>query len=309
MHLLRRLRPSDASNLSELRRRTGATAKAPAGLSIAVLLMDNLQNSVSSATRLRVALRLRELDVFHKITTILAIESGSRAWGFPSRDSDYDIRFIYARPISGYLTLSQGRDVIEVPLDTNGWDIAGWDLRKTLFLALRSNATVGEWLTSPIAYATVPALVEAMLTFLREQYSPRRYALHYFHLAHKYWRERAAGRSNVTDKTYCYVFRSLLATLWTITRRDLVPMNIDDLLAGVEVPVKVGEAFNAVRLRKIDSLEKTILGREPILDGWIIDLLNSLKPVCYALPDREPDWPAGDQLFRWILKYLKDGNE
>ena len=86
-------------------------------------------------------------------------------------------------------------------------------------------------------------------------------------------------------------------------------MNIDDLLAGVEVPVEIDDAIKAMRRRKMDSLEKTILKREPILDGWVVDLLNSMEPVCYALPDREPDWSAGDSLFRWILEFLKDKNE
>ena len=123
---------------------------------------------------------------------------------------------------------------------------------------------LGECLISPITYARVPAIVEPMLDFLREQFSPRRYALHYFHLAQKYWLERAMDRPNVTDKTYCYVPRSLLATLWTTTRRDFVPMNIDDLLVGVAVPAEVRDAFKAVRRCKMDALEKAALRREPI---------------------------------------------
>lgn len=254
--------------------------------------------------RARIAARLAAIEEDRTIAVMLAVESGSRAWGFPSRDSDYDIRFIYARPVADYLAVSQKRDVIEFPLDENGWDIGGWDLHKALTLALRSNATIGEWLTSPIVYRAVPDAVSAMADFLQDQFSTRRYALHYFHIAERYWRERAAGRPHVADKTYCYVLRSLLAMLWTAGRRDFVPMNVDELLTGVEIPAAVADSFAAIRLRKMTSPETVTAGRESASDRWIEDLLNRMKPVCYALPDREPDWRAGDKLFRRILESL-----
>lgn len=76
---------------------------------------------------------------------LIAVESGSRAWGFPSPDSDYDIRFIHIHPRDWYLSLQPGRDVIERPIIDN-IDLNGWDLRKALGLLLKSNAVVSEWL-------------------------------------------------------------------------------------------------------------------------------------------------------------------
>ncbi len=81
---------------------------------------------------------------------MLAVESGSRAWGFASRDSDYDVRFIFVRPLRDYLRVAPLHDVIERPID-EALDLGGWDVRKVLGLMLRSNATVGEWLASPVA--------------------------------------------------------------------------------------------------------------------------------------------------------------
>ena len=87
----------------------------------------------------------------NKVEILLAVESGSRAWGFSWRDSDYDVRFLYIRPIETYLAVVAPRDVIERPVDAT-LDINGWDLRKALQLMLRSNAVLLEWLTSPVRY-------------------------------------------------------------------------------------------------------------------------------------------------------------
>src|SRR5262245_28516631 len=96
--------------------------------------------------------QLRAVGTMHHATVLLAVESGSRAWGFPSPDSDYDCRFIYARARDDYLALWAQRDVIEFPTDAV-LDVNGWDLGKALRLLLKGNAVVIEWLTSPYIYA------------------------------------------------------------------------------------------------------------------------------------------------------------
>jgi predicted nucleotidyltransferase len=96
--------------------------------------------------------RLRSVAEDEHAVVLLAVESGSRAWGFPSPDSDYDCRFIYARARDDYLRLYPPRDVIEFPLDRI-LDVNGWDLAKALRLLLKGNAVVIEWLTSPFVYA------------------------------------------------------------------------------------------------------------------------------------------------------------
>ncbi len=95
--------------------------------------------------------RLRLIEAQHKVRIVWAVESGSRAWGFPSPDSDYDCRFVFVRPLADYLSIEQRRDVIEVPIE-EGLDINGWDLFKMARLLLKGNAVAIEWLTSPIIY-------------------------------------------------------------------------------------------------------------------------------------------------------------
>lgn len=92
--------------------------------------------------------RLREIEEKEKVHILLAVESGSRAWGFASPDSDYDVRFIYIRPKEDYLRLESIRDVIELPIN-DVLDINGWDLQKTLRLLYKSNPTLFEWFSFP----------------------------------------------------------------------------------------------------------------------------------------------------------------
>ena len=78
--------------------------------------------------------RLSDIEAKYDVKILLAVESGSRAWGFESKDSDYDVRFIYVHRKDWYLSLIEGRDVIE-ELDPDGvLDLAGWDLKKALLL-------------------------------------------------------------------------------------------------------------------------------------------------------------------------------
>ncbi len=97
--------------------------------------------------------KLNDIEQAENITILHAVESGSRAWGFASPDSDYDVRFFYVRPKAYYLRLDRTRDVLEYPLN-DLLDINGWDIDKTLKLLHASNPTLFEWSNSPIVYIT-----------------------------------------------------------------------------------------------------------------------------------------------------------
>ena len=135
-------------------------------------------DTIAPAVRAEVETRLAGIEASEGVRFLLAIESGSRAWGFPSPDSDYDIRFVYVREREWYLGLTPGRDVIEQPI-VDEIDLNGWDIRKALNLLLKSNATLGEWMDSPIRYrpddpvvARIKALADAVL-------NPRALGHHY----------------------------------------------------------------------------------------------------------------------------------
>ncbi len=142
--------------------------------------------------------KLYEIEKRENCRILLAVESGSRAWGFASSNSDYDVRFIYVRSIESYLKLNRPRDVIE--LSTNGvLDINGWDLEKMLKLLHKSNPTVFEWLSSPIVYQTTN-FVETLKTAMQHYFSPKSALWHYLQMAEKNYRGYLRGDMVIKQK-------------------------------------------------------------------------------------------------------------
>ena len=157
--------------------------------------------------------RLASVAEREHAVVLLAVESGSRAWGFPSPDSDYDCRFIYARARDDYLRLYAPRDVIEFPLDPV-LDVNGWDLAKALRLLLKGNAVVIEWLTSPFVYAGSEAFRTQCLALARQAVRPAAVARHYLHLGERQRRTYFADTRAVEIKKLFYALRPALALRW-----------------------------------------------------------------------------------------------
>lgn len=109
--------------------------------------------------------KLLEIEEKENVKVLHAVESGSRAWGFASPDSDYDVRFIYVRRKEDYLRINEPRDVIEWQLDEL-LDINGWDLKKALIQFHRGNATLFEWTNSPIVYKTTESWNQTKSIFM-----------------------------------------------------------------------------------------------------------------------------------------------
>jgi predicted nucleotidyltransferase len=176
---------------------------------------------------------LGALESTEHAVVLLAVESGSRAWGFPSSDSDYDIRFIYIRRPEWYLSvdLELQRDVIERPLDEE-IDLSGWDIRKALKLFHKSNPPLLEWLQSPFIYQERFSFAARLRKLLPEFYSPQACFYHYLHMAKGNIREYLRG-DMVWRKKYFYVLRPLLAMRWIEEGRGPVPIEFQKLVDAV----------------------------------------------------------------------------
>ena len=136
--------------------------------------------------------KLSKIEAKENIVILYACESGSCAWGFPSDNSDYDIRFLYLRPYDWYLSIEQQRDVLEYKLEGD-LDINGWDLRKALGLFRKSNPPLFEWLNSPIKYLEKYSTAEKMRQLMPVYYSPIACAHHYLHMVQGNYREYLNG--------------------------------------------------------------------------------------------------------------------
>src|SRR4030095_590913 len=108
-------------------------------------------SGIDDATAESIRHKLADIERAEDVRILFAVESGSRAWGFPSPDSDYDVRFLYVHKADWYLSIDPRRDVIELPIEGE-FDINGWDLRKALQLLIKSNPVLLEWLRSPVLY-------------------------------------------------------------------------------------------------------------------------------------------------------------
>lgn len=152
--------------------------------------------------------KLSEIGESNQVKNLFAIESGSRAWGFPSPDRDYDVRFIYVHSKEYYLSVDEQRDVIELPIN-DLLDINGWELRKALRLFKKSNGPLYEWLQSPIVYTQNTEFVDELKNLMPHYFSPRATMHHYLSMAKTVF-ESDLGGGEVRLKKYFYALRPIL---------------------------------------------------------------------------------------------------
>jgi hypothetical protein len=230
------------------------------------------------------------------VRLLLAVESGSRAWGFPSPDSDYDVRFMYVRPRDWYLALEPGRDVIEQPI-TDDIDLNGWDIRKTLGLLLGSNAIVSEWLSSPIRYRPDDPATARLIDLVRQTFNPRGVAFHYANLGQNAAERWLGGNDDVPVKRYFYALRPALAirTL-RLERAKLPPMNLQDLVVASDLPKTLVEIIQQLVEAKSRTRELGNARRSPDLDNLIRDELSRAAELPERLPSAD-DRAAVDRFF------------
>lgn len=183
--------------------------------------------------RRQIERQLQRIEEEERVKILYACESGSRAWGFPSKDSDYDVRFLYIRPVEWYLSIFQKRDVIERPI-SDRLDINGWDLQKALNLFRKSNPPLLEWLQSPIVYWEKGSAAQHIRGISPLAFSPRSCMHHYLHMAKGNYREYLQGE-RVRIKKYFYVLRPILACEW-IERTDTMPPIEFERLVDALVP-------------------------------------------------------------------------
>jgi len=181
--------------------------------------------------RADILLELDKIEQEEQVRILYACESGSRAWGFPSKDSDYDVRFIYIRPVEWYLSIFNKRDVIERPI-SNMLDINGWDLKKALNLFRKSNPPLLEWLQSPIPYYTKYSVAKQIRSISPLTFSPKSCMYHYLNMAKGNYRDYLQGEQ-VKIKKYFYVLRPILACGWIETYHTMPPIEFDRLVEAL----------------------------------------------------------------------------
>jgi predicted nucleotidyltransferase len=220
---------------------------------------------------------LARAEAEHRVRNLFAIESGSRAWGFASPNSDFDARFIFSRSADWYLAvdLEERRDVIEYPI-VDDIDLNGWDLRKALRLFWKSNPAFVEWIQSPITYLDRGNFRRRALELLPSVYSPEKGIHHYRAMALNNYRAYLRQES-VVAKKYFYALRPLLAARWIERYREAPPIEFERLLELVDDPAVLA-AVNALLELKRGSPELGQTPMIPALNTFIAAFLEEGPP-------------------------------
>lgn len=242
--------------------------------------------------------KLKEIEEKENVKILHSVESGSRAWGFASSDSDYDVRFVYVRPKEFYLRLDKTRDVIEWQLDAT-LDINGWDISKALILLHSSNPTVFEWNMPPIVYKTTDQWSQ-LSKVLEEYFDPKSSLYHYLSMAKKNQKEYLKS-DTVSFKKYFYMLRPLLACRWILAEGTPPPVPFGELVKSRLEPRLLSEVNTLLDLKQNGS-ERLEGKRFAALDEYIERSIDEIESLLKLMPpNRKSSWDDLNQAFGMLL--------
>lgn len=251
--------------------------------------------------RIEILRRLKQLETEHSIRILFAVDAGTRAWGCATKDSAFDVRFVYAQDPRWYLSvdLEERRDVIEDP-NAGSIQLNGWDVRKALRLYRKSNPAFVEWLQSPISYLERGNFRRAAQESLATVYTPVRGVYHYRSQARTDYREHILAPM-VPLKEYFGVLRSLLTVRWLERHGSAAPVDFGRLL-----PLIIDQPEVVTRVRKLleqapSMIEPDMILPVPALNAFIEAELASVPMVADSKPATEAVLRTLNRMFHGVM--------
>ena len=233
---------------------------------------------------------LEEIETSRNVRILYAAESGSRAWGFASPDSDYDIRFVFTREKLSYLSVREELESIDLPLQ-GLLDAGGWDIRKAARLLGKSNGALVEWLHSPIVYRNENGFRERWQAAARTVFCPCSSHAHYRGLA-KQMILGKLDREEVRAKDYLYALRAILCARWVADGKGIPPVPFPDLV--MTAPEDLQSVIPDLLRHKSESAEGALMQKIPALNLFLEELIREEIDI----PERATDFQFLDSLFR-----------
>lgn len=243
--------------------------------------------------------KLREIEKQKDVTILFACESGSRAWGFPSPDSDYDVRFVYLHHADWYITIRERDEVIELPVN-EVLDINGWDFRKALRLLVKSNVVLYEWMQSPIVYRNDEAFVKEFYEASLSAFSPIAAMHHYLSMSRRHY-EECTMSDTVKLKKYFYALRATLSSDWIALYKEVPPMELKKLMALISNQRGLTEKIEELTALKATKTESYLHHREPLIDDYLKEAIWRCAAVASNLPGHKNGHEALDALYRKMI--------
>lgn len=244
---------------------------------------------------------LKKLEAAQQIKILYAVESGSRAWGFASPNSDWDVRFIYIHTPDWYLQINDKKDCIEQMLP-NDLDLSGWELQKALRLFRKSNPPLLEWLRSPLVYQQDDTFTATMQNASKQYFNSKNCLYHYFNMAWRNW-EAYFKTDEVRLKKYLYVLRPILACSWIERTGTTAPMEFDILVENEVQDATLREAIDALLIRKKSGEELATGQRIAVLDSFLEKQLEYYDGFLKNYPVNDvPGWEDLNEIFKNTLQ-------
>ena len=245
--------------------------------------------------------RLSEIESKYDVKVLLAVESGSRAWGFASKDSDYDVRFVYIHRKEWYLSLIEGRDVIE-ELDPDGvLDLAGWDLKKALILLGKGNCAFAEWLNSPTVYYKDEAFMVGMNEIKNDYFRQISAVNHYYHMAMNH-DKRYLEKRGCEMKRFMYHLRGLLAAKCAAIHGSYPPVLFEELVEKMISDDQIKqEIYKLVELKRESREHNTTIVNDDLI-CFVNKTAEEIESMLGTFPsEKSQDFEKLDNFFLNIL--------
>lgn len=257
---------------------------------------------------------IKDVERSHNVEVLLAVESGSRAWGFESPDSDFDIRMVYRESPEAAFQLNEPRDVIEIMSDVEqdgqrlDADLVGWSLRKALRLGVTSNPQMMEWVQAPIIYHKDPAFAQDMAQ-MKSRSDPRTLANHYRGLARRTLMQYIHDVEDPVGKKYLYAVRCVCAARWMVQNPvsgAVPPVAFCDLLGDVNLNTSARK-YTGREIRddiaeliewKVQQTESGGRRRFDLLNTWISDEVTSLEEDINSVPEYRMGTSVGEEIWK-----------
>lgn len=241
---------------------------------------------ITEEMRIKVMDKLHEIEQCEHVKVLYAVETASRAWGFPSENSDWDIRFIYIHDLPWYVSITQNRDVIEYMSDDRMVDMVGWDLKKALTLMRRDASSINEWLYTPLTYCCDEVFLNRMLQIENICFSAKQGVEHYFGFARHMATEKITSQLT-TMKYFLYFIRVLLACRWIEDKKTPPPVPFMELMQATV-------ADEGIKTKLVHLINKKRAGLEldtALIDNQLMDYAQDLYRY-YTENIRHFDLPA-----------------
>lgn len=230
---------------------------------------------------------LAKIEEDHGCRILYACESGSRAWGFPSPDSDYDVRFLYTHGVDWHLGIGARRDTIEASLPGD-LDLAGWELRKALTLFAAGNVALYEWIGSDVVYCDRGGLRQALAELIPVWFQPKKALFHYLGLARRLESmDFAASAGSI--KGLFYVVRPLFACQWIQRFGNMPPTDLRGQFGRDLAPGVIEDEIVGLMAAKATLAERGSITPSPDLIRWLHDTFRSVETQAH---EWEPDHEA-----------------